>query len=104
MNNMGNIKRLDLQEFGLQVLKALCLEDWRIEWTTDGSICIRDMKLILIQVHNVRFRLYHGYPWQAKEAILHEIAHVFTDDRFHSEGFYMEYIKLLVRFMVVDAI
>lgn len=104
ISNMGNITRRELEAFASQVLKALDLEDWRIEWTTDCSICIRERKLILLQVHTIRFRIFRGYPWQAKEAVLHEIAHIFTDDRFHSQGFYTEYIKLLVRFMVEEPV
>lgn len=100
---MGNITRRELQTFVSHVFEKLDLNGWRIEWTKGYSICIRERKLILIQVHNIRFRLYRGYPWQAKEAVLHEIAHIFTSDKFHSEAFYIEYIKLLTKFMVEEA-
>lgn len=100
MNNMGNISRRELQTFASHVFEKLDLEGWRMEWTQRVSICIRETKLILIQVPNIRFRIYPGYPWQAKEAVLHEIAHIFTPDKSHSEGFYIEYIKLLICFMV----
>lgn len=104
MNNMGNIKRGELKAFVSHVLKELDLEDWQVEWDTDVGICIKHRKLILVQVHTTRFRIYPGYPWQAKEAVLHEIAHIFTPDRFHSEDFYREYVKLLTRFMIEEPI
>jgi len=104
MNNMGNIELGELRTFASRVFKELDLEDWRIEWTTDVSICIRHRKLIQIHVHNTRFPIYPGYPWQAKEAVLHEIAHIFTPCRSHSEDFYREYIKLLTRFMVEEPV
>jgi len=103
-NNIGNITRREIEAFALNVFKALGLEDWQVEWTTVApSICIRARKLIFICVHTAKFRIYPGYPWQAKEAILHEVAHIFTPDRFHSEDFYREYVKLLMKFMIEES-
>lgn len=100
VNNMGNISRLEAQAFAANVLKELGLDDWCMKWTTDRSECIRDMKLLFIYSRKKRFRIYPGYPWEVKEIILHEIAHIFTLDSAHGAGFYTEYIKLLTKFMV----
>lgn len=103
MDNMGNISRLDAEAFAFTVLKELGLDDWKLEWVTDGSACIIDMKLLLLHVPNhrsLKFRIYAGYPWEVKEDILHEIAHIFSPCNTHGRDFYLEYIKLLTKFMV----
>ncbi len=100
MGNMGIITRTDLKAFALDVFRKEHLADWRIEWTTDGSCCLKEQKIILVRVHTTRFRLYPGYPWQAKEIVLHEIAHIFTSDDVHGADFYREYINLLQKYMV----
>lgn len=103
MNNMGNITLSELRVFISCVLKELDLEDWLIEWTSDVSICIKERKLILVQV-SATSQIYPGYPWQAKESVLHEIAHVFAPKWFHGADFYREYVKLLTRFMIEEPI
>lgn len=103
MDNMGNISRKEAEAFCANVLKELKLDDWHMEWTdVYPSICIRERKLLLFAVPDIRFRIYRGYPWQAKELILHEITHILTPDTVHGEAFYSEYIKLLTEFMVMN--
>lgn len=103
MNNRGNISRLEAEAFAFTVLKEFGLDDWKLEWVTDSSECIIDMKLLLLHVprhRSLRFRIYPGYPWEIKEVILHEIAHIFSPDITHGRDFYLEYTKLLTKFMV----
>lgn len=98
VNNMGSIKRSEVAKFASKVIKALDLDDWEMQWSkTEPSICLREQKVILI-----RRAVIEQYPWQAKEEVLHEIAHIFTPDRVHGENFYREYILLLERFMVEE--
>lgn len=93
---MGAIKKSEVNSFAAKVLKALDLGAWTMQWTSAGpSFCARECKTILIH------KSYIGrYPWEAKEVVLHEIAHIFSTDDRHGEGFYRKYIWLLRRFMV----
>lgn len=103
MSNMGNITRKQLEAFASYVLQRLDLQGWRMEWTSENpSFCVRETKVILIAVANTGFRIYKGYPWQAKEAILHEIAHILTLDMVHGEDFYRGYTRLLRDFVCCE--
>ena len=106
--NNGAITKEEIEEFAKYVLGHLIyialglrkdmvftyLENWKMKWTTASpSICMKDRKIIFIEE-----RYIGKYPWVAKENILHEIAHVFTDG--HGTEFYRVYIKLLSDFML----
>ncbi len=94
-NNMGAITKEEIEEFAKRVLGLYGLKDWKMEWTTASpSICMKDRKIIFIEE-----RYIGKYPWDAKENILHEIAHIFTDDMVHGMRFYIYYIRLLNIFM-----
>jgi len=90
-HNMGAITRKEIEEFA-----ELVLEDflgWRFSWSAASpSICDKEQEIIWIA------KRYIGrYPWEAKENVLHETAHINTwpSDSFHGEEFYREYIRLL---------
>lgn len=95
---MGAITREEAETFAADVLEELEL-DWKMKWTKcDGGICLKDCQEILIPE-----RMIGQYPWQTKEYVLHETAHIFTDDNQHGEEFYKLYVVLLVRFMLSSA-
>ena len=88
-------KKEDIEEFALSALNKLGLTDWRMEWDKcSGGICIKDMKIFTIPERMI------GMGFEGKEYVLHEIAHIFTDDNAHGGGFYREYVRLLEMFLV----
>ena len=89
---MGAATRRGIERFAEKVLKDF--PGWNMQWTTAGSICIKERKIIFIDE-----RFIGKYPWQAKEMVLHECAHINTRDKVHGGEFYIEYIKLLKRSM-----
>ena len=92
---MGAITREDAGVFAAHGLEELRL-DWKMKWTKCSSgICLKKSREILIPE-----RMIGQYPWAAKEYVLHEAAHIFTDDNVHGEEFYKSYIALLRRFML----
>ena len=92
---MGTNTREKAGTFAAHVLEELCL-DWTMKWTKcDGGICLKKSREILIPE-----RMIGQYPWVVKEYILHEVAHIFTDDKVHGDEFYKSYIALLMRFML----
>ena len=95
MNNMGAMNRKQIMAFAMLVLADF--HGWQIRWTTASpSICIRDRKIIFIEE-----RWINKYPWEVKEVILHEVAHISTlNDYVHGVEFYKEYIRLLNRHML----
>lgn len=95
---MGAITKEEADVFAAHVLKELC-PDWKMKWTiAEPGICLKKSQEILIPESMIG-----QYPWQAKEYILHETTHIFTDDNQHGEGFYRLYIALLKRFMLSSA-
>jgi len=96
-NNMGAITQAEIEKFAALVIRELNLDGWRMEWTrASPSICEKNRQIIFID------KTWIGrYPWEAKEVVLHEVAHIFTDDKFHGLGFYREYIELLEKFMAI---
>ncbi len=95
LNNMGAATREETTGFAVHVLEEVC-PDWTMKWTKcDGGICLKRSLEILIPE-----RMIGQYPWIAKEYVLHETAHIFTDDNQHGVEFYREYVALLDRFMV----
>ena len=95
MNNMGAITREEAGVFAAHVLKELRL-DWKMKWTkAEPGICLKKSQEILIPESMIG-----QYPWQVKEYVLHETAHIFTDDNRHGEEVYKVYIVLLRRFML----
>ncbi len=98
MNNMGAITKEEAESFGAHVLKSLCL-DWKMKWTrAQPGICLKKSREILIPESMIG-----EYPWVAKEYVLHETTHIFTDDTRHGDEFYKLYIDLLRRFMLSSA-
>ena len=92
---MGAITREEAETFAAHVLEELCLV-WKMKWTKcSGGICLKKSGEILIPE-----RMIGQCPWVAKEYVLHEVAHIFTDDNAHGEEFYKSYIALLRRFML----
>lgn len=96
-NNMGAITKKEIERFASGVIKELKLEGWKMKWTTAGDICIRDSKIIYIDKSAI-----HKYPWDAKQRVLHELAHIFTMNKFHGPAYFGKYVKLLKRFLVGD--
>lgn len=95
MNNMGAITKEETEAFATHVLEELC-PDWKMKWTrAQPGICLKKSQEILIPKSMIG-----KYPWQAKEYVLHETTHIFTDDNRHGEEFYKLYIALLRRFML----
>jgi hypothetical protein len=93
-NNMGCITAKEIENFATFVLGKLGI-DGNMKWTSSGnSWCDRQHKTIYIGESFIG-----KYPWQAKENVLHEIAHIYTDDKFHSEKFYAHYTNLVARFL-----
>ena len=92
MNNMGAVTKKEVERFGQKVIRDF--PGWNMQWTTAGSICIRERKIIFIDR-----RFIGKYPWEAKEMVLHECSHINTKDKLHGEEFYKEYIRLLRKFM-----
>lgn len=91
--NMGAITREEVEAFAARVLKKLYL-DWKMKWTiAQPGICLKKSSEILLPENVIG-----QYPWMAKEYVLHETAHIFTNG--HGEEFYKSYIALLRRFMV----
>ena len=87
----------EIEEFAKRVLLDLGLTDWQMEWDKcSGGICIKDVKRFTIPERMI------GRGFEAKEYVLHEIAHIFTDDNYHGKDYYREYIKLLSRFLVAS--
>lgn len=95
LNNMGCITKEDMEAFAARVLNELA-PDWLMKWTDcSGGICLKNSREIFIPE-----RMIGEYPWMAKEYILHEAAHIFTDDDQHGGAFYKVYIGLLWQFMI----
>ena len=96
LRNMGAITKEQIENFSEDVLRTLRQEQWHMEWTAcSGGLCLKKSKEILIPE-----RMIGEYPWGAKEYVLHEIAHIFTEDNFHGSDFYAGYVRLLSQFMV----
>lgn len=93
-NNMGSMNKQQIEEFASYVLSELKLSDYKMEWTTAGDILIG--RTIYIDERHI-----DAYPWEAKQIVLHEIAHIHTwpEDMKHGELFFGEYIRLLNRFI-----
>ena len=95
MSNMGAITKEQAEAFATHVLEELCL-NWKMKWTrAQPGICLKKSQEILIPKSMIG-----QYPWMAKEYVLHETTHIFTDDNRHGEEFYKLYVVLLRRFMV----
>ena len=86
--------KVGIENFATRVLSKLGLTDWQMEWTKcSGGECIDDMKMFTIPVRMI------GMGFQAREYVLHEIAHIFIEGVWHGRKFYEQYTKLLTRFM-----
>ena len=90
--NMGAVTKSEVEEFALAVL--IDYPEWQFEWTPAApSICIRERKRVLIHTGWVG-----RYPWEAKNEVLHEVAHINTTG--HGAEFYQEFIRLLTKHML----
>jgi hypothetical protein len=96
-DNMGSMSKEQIEAFFDYIMEERGY-GYTLQWTDDVSICMRSAKKILL---NTRF--IGQYPWLVKEAVLHEIAHINNEDRFHSERFYGSYIVLLKQFVLGSA-
>ena len=95
---MGAITKEEAEAFATNVLEELRL-DWKMKWTrAEPGICLKKSHEILIPESMIG-----EYPWVAKEYVLHETTHIFTDDKWHGEEFYKVYVALLRRFMLSSA-
>jgi len=95
---MGAISQAEVEKFAAYVIRTLGLDGWRMEWTrAQPGICLKKSQEILIPKSMIG-----QYPWQAKEYVLHETAHIFTNDKMHGCDFFREYIALLNKFMVEE--
>ena len=96
LDNMGNMSKEAAEGFAAYVFQGENLQDeWKMEWCKGGpSICLNGTIHIRDKV------LRHCYPWQIKEEILHEIAHIRAPKDFHWVEFYREYVRLLQKYMV----
>ena len=80
--DLGDTKK-EIEDFAGLVLHELKLTGWRMEWTKcSGGECIDDMKRFTIPERMI------GMGFEANEYILHEVAHIFTDDNYHGRDFY----------------
>lgn len=93
---MGCFSKRQIENFARKVFKSPEFINWQMEWTEDSvGMCARGSKIIYIPK-----RMIGQYPWVAKEYVLHEVAHIYTEeDSSHGENFYKEYIRLLNQFM-----
>ncbi|KKL98737.1 hypothetical protein LCGC14_1821380 [marine sediment metagenome] len=92
-NNMGCMGESEIEDFAETVLRK-CGYVHAMKWTTAGDILIGDT--IYIDESHI-----NEYPWQVKQVVLHEIAHIDTwpqDDR-HGELFHKRYAELVLRFL-----
>ena len=96
-SNMGAVSQAEVEKFAVYVIRELNLDGWRMEWTRAGDLCEKNRHIIFIDK-----RWIGKYPWQAKEDVLHEVTHIFTEDKGHGSDFYREYIALLNRFLVEE--
>ncbi len=94
-NNNGCMSKVEIEDFASYVLKDEGYSNHKMEWTTAGDILIGDT--IYIDERHI-----DGYPWESKEIVLHEVAHIDTwpEDMRHGELFYSRYVELLEKFMV----
>ena len=90
--NMGAVTKAEVEDFAHHAL-AVAAPTAVMEWTpASPSICLGNKILI-------REDLVGQYPWQAKEEVLHEMAHL-NGLSGHGMAFYEVYIALLKQFMV----
>ena len=92
-NNMGCITQEQCEAFAHKVLDAEFPTNV-FAWTDAGSILIG-------QTVYLDRRWIGKYPWEAKERILHEIAHIRTwpEDDTHGELFHREYARLVLCYL-----
>lgn len=93
-NNNGCMSKAKIEQFAKTALRQLHYPAYEMKWTTAGDILIGNV--IYIDERHI-----DGYPWESKEIVLHEIAHIDTwpEDNRHGELFYRRYIELLAEYM-----
>lgn len=97
VHNMGNIERQEAEAFARAVLDRENYPDWVMEWGCAPSICIHDRKVVVIKEKILK----HGYPWEVKQEILHEIAHIpRTEEKGHGPNFFREFVRLVTAHLV----
>lgn len=91
--NMGAITKVEIEAFFERVLNDIAPDhDWR--WVGSAPhLYNRKGKQIWFYIGAIG-----KYPWQVKEEVLHEIAHIQGEDG-HGKKFYSRYITLLSMFM-----
>ena len=73
------------------------IQDWTFKLSAIPSLCDVYEKRI-----NIREGIIGRPLWEVKEEVLHEVAHIFTqqDSNNHSKIFYEEYIRLLNKYII----
>ena len=91
-NNMGNMDATQAEGYFNIVRDKLSLGNFGFGVTTAGSICLGNK--ILIDERDL------GYPWFAKQMILHEITHhLVPEDNSHGTRFHKKYAELVSEFL-----
>jgi len=85
-----------ITKFALSVLDSENLDNWSVEWTRSSSgFFMRKSRRVAIPERIIRM-----YIWEAKEYVLHEVAHIQTEeDRKHGPVFYKEFARLVTKYM-----
>ena len=83
------------KEFAYIVLRSEGFVDWKVKFSTSGSICLLKAKeIILDESHR------NVFDWRARQVVIHEIAHIRTSqDNKHSELFFGEFANLIMKYL-----
>ena len=93
MTNMGAVTERKVEDFANSVLASTYPEKtW--DWTS------AEPSINLVEKFLLRRSVIGLYPWQAKEEVLHEIAHFKVQH--HGPDFWRTYADLVIRFMGED--
>ena len=88
---MGNITREEVEKFWLQVannVPFLANFQWGTGW------CNRETRTCFIHEDVIG-----GYPYEAKQYVLHEVAHLDNEDDVHGEIFHKRFAELIIQFL-----
>jgi len=96
-NNMGCMCKKSIEEFARMVLETLSLDEkgYQMKWTTASPSILIEKTIFICE------KLIDKYPWEAKQEVLHEVAHIYTHptDNTHGELFHEVYADLIKRFL-----
>jgi len=96
---MGPAIKSEVETFAQEVFEREQLCGWQVAWTKcNAGLCQRKVKTILLPE-----RIIGIYKWEAKEYVLHEVAHIRTEaDNMHGTEFFAEFARLVQRFMAKE--